>query len=215
MNTVHPADPVRLRVLVADGHRDRLEEVARAVASLGHEVISRETDLSDIGPVTAAEDPDVALVIVGEDSQRALATIGDIVQTATCPVIAILDIQDRRFVNEAAKRGLFAHITEAQDPEELQSSIDIVLRRFAEYHALEGAFARRAVTERAKGILMERHGIDEQAAFELLRTHARRTNRKIVDVAQAVIGSRQLLPRSPGGGRQEAVPDDPTDASSE
>ena len=44
----------------------------------------------------------------------------------------------------------------------MQSAIDIVLRRFAEYHDLEGAFARTAVTERAKGILMERHGIDEQ-----------------------------------------------------
>ena len=54
------------------------------------------------------------------------------------------------------------------DPQEMQSSIDIVLRRFAEYHALEGAFGRRAVTERAKGILMERHNIDEQTAFSML-----------------------------------------------
>jgi len=44
-----------------------------------------------------------------------------------------------------------------------------VLRRFAEYHDLQGAFGRRALTERAKGILMERHGIDEASAFEMLR----------------------------------------------
>ena len=81
-----------------------------------------------------------------------------------------------------------------QDPDELQSSIDIVLRRFAEYHALEGAFGRRAVTERAKGILMERHGIDEQAAFNMLREHARRHNRKMVDVAEEVVDTHQLLP---------------------
>jgi AmiR/NasT family two-component response regulator len=60
----------------------------------------------------------------------------------------------------------------------VQSAIDIVLRRFAEYHNLEGAFARRAVTERAKGILMERHNIDEQAAFDMLRDESRRTHRK-------------------------------------
>jgi response regulator NasT len=75
----------------------------------------------------------------------------------------------------------------------MQSSIDIALERFAEYHALEGAFGRRAVTERAKGILMERHAIDEQHAFELLRDHARRTNRKIVDVAESVLASHRLL----------------------
>jgi response regulator NasT len=59
----------------------------------------------------------------------------------------------------------------------LQSSLEVVLSRFAEYHGLEGAFARRAITERAKGILMERHGMDEKRAFTMLREEARRTNR--------------------------------------
>ena len=68
-----------------------------------------------------------------------------------------------------------------------QSSIDIVLRRFAEYHDLEGAFGRRAITERAKGILMERHSVDEAAAFEMLREHSRSTNSKLVDIASAVV----------------------------
>jgi response regulator NasT len=71
-----------------------------------------------------------------------------------------------------------------------------VLRRFTEYHNLEGAFGRRALTERAKGILMERHGIDEREAFTMLREQARRTNRKIVDVAEAVVASHPLLRNS-------------------
>jgi response regulator NasT len=71
-----------------------------------------------------------------------------------------------------------------------------VLSRFAEYQGLEGAFARRAITERAKGILMERHSMDEKRAFEMLRDEARRSNRKIVDVAEAVAMSVNLLPRS-------------------
>ena len=78
---------------------------------------------------------------------------------------------------------------------EWQSSIDIVLRRFAEYHDLEGAFGRRAVTERAKGILMERHSVGEDAAFQLLRAHARSKNRKLVDVATAVVDGHALLPK--------------------
>jgi ANTAR domain-containing protein len=75
----------------------------------------------------------------------------------------------------------------------MQSAIDIVLRRFAEYHDLEGAFGRGAVTERAKGILMERHNIDEQAAFNMLRETARRTNRKLVDIVENVVSVRSLL----------------------
>ena len=89
-------------------------------------------------------------------------------------MIVLLHAPDPAFVKEASKRGVFAHISDA-DVEDWQSSIDIVLRRFAEYHDLEGAFGRRALIERAKGILMERHSIDENSAFELLREHSRST----------------------------------------
>jgi response regulator NasT len=88
-------------------------------------------------------------------------------------------------------------VVDGGDPEELQSSIDVVLKRFAEYHNLEGAFGRRAVTERAKGILMERHSVDDQRAFEMLRDEARRSNRKLIELAEAVTVSVNLLPRSP------------------
>jgi AmiR/NasT family two-component response regulator len=114
------------------------------------------------------------------------------VHEAACPVIAVLDVKDRGFINEAAKRGIFAYVADG-DSQEMQSSIDIVLRRFAEYHNLEGAFGRRAITERAKGILMERHDVDEQTAFTMLRDAARRTSRKLVDIADAVVTSRSML----------------------
>jgi AmiR/NasT family two-component response regulator len=165
----------RLRVLVSDGPGVRLDEVTRTIAGLGHDVIARESSLPDVARITATERPDVAVVIVHEGTAKALQLIDRIVHEAACPVIAVLDVQDGAFINEAAQRGIFAYIAHGHDPQEMQSSIDIVLRRFAEYHALEGAFGRRAVTERAKGILMERHGIDEQAAFDMLRNEARRT----------------------------------------
>jgi AmiR/NasT family two-component response regulator len=92
------------------------------------------------------------------------------------------------------------------DPEELQGAVDIVLRRFAEFHRLEGALGRRALTERAKGILMERYGIDEREAFELLRSHSRRTNRKLIDVAEAVSTSHLLLARQPAPASTNSQP---------
>lgn len=189
-----PTSITRLRVLVCDGPGVRLDEVTRTVAGLGHDVIARESSLPDVARITATERPDVAVVIVHEGTEKALQLIDRIVHEATCPVIAVLDVQDRLFINEAAKRGIFAYIANGPGAEEMQSSIDIVLRRFAEYHDLEGAFGRRAVTERAKGILMERHDIDEQAAFSMLRDQARRSNRKLIDVADAVVASRAMLP---------------------
>src|SRR5712691_3986219 len=185
-----------LRVLIANERKDRLALVAPIVAALGHEVIAREIRVEDVGPVTARERPDVALVRLGESSDHALELIDKIVREAACPVIALLHASNPEFVMEASKRGVFAYITD-REGEDWQSSIDIVLRRFAEYQDLAGAFGRRAVTERAKGILMERHSIDEAQAFERLRAHARDSNRKLIDVVTAVVDSYRLLPSSP------------------
>jgi AmiR/NasT family two-component response regulator len=181
----------RSRVLITDGLASQQEEVIRTVTSLGHEVVGAGPSLNGDHP-TSSEPPDVALVIVGEDSDEALDRIRTIVREAACPVIAILDVQDRAFIDKAARIGIFS-IAHVGDLEETQSSMDIALQRFADYHALQGAFERRAVTERAKGILMERGSLDEQHAFHLLREHARRTNRKVVDVAGSILESHRLL----------------------
>ena len=183
-----------LRVLIANERKDRLALVAPIVVALGHEVIAREIEVQDVGAVTARERPDVALVGLGESSEHALDLIDKIVREAACPVIALLHSPDPDFVKEASKRGVFAQISDA-DVQDWQSSIDIVLRRFAEYHDLQGAFGRRAVIERAKGILMERHSIDADAAFEMLRERSRVDNRKLVDLATAVVDGHRLLPK--------------------
>lgn len=183
----------RLRVLIADESAERLAVLAAAVRGLGHEIVAAEMEVVDAGPATAREHPDVALVALGQSNTHALEMISKIVAEAECPVIAVLAATDSSFVQEAAKRGIFAYVVEA-DQGALESALEIVLLRFAEYHGLEGAFGRRAVIERAKGILMERHQLDEREAFELLRQHARRNNQKIVEVSNAVIDGAVHLP---------------------
>jgi len=189
---------LQLRILVADGSQARLDRVAEVVTRLGHEVLAKESNIEAVADLTEREPVDVAIVVVGENSAHALELIGRLVREATCPVIALLDVEDVAFIREAAKRGVFAYLTngEAQD-DQFESAIEVVLHRFAEYHDLEGAFGRRALTERAKGILMERHSIDEEAAFDMLREHSRRSNRKLIDVAQAVLDAQALLPNKP------------------
>lgn len=183
-----------LRVLIANERKDQLAVVAPMVTNLGHEVIAREIDVADVGVVTARERPDVALVGLGKSSAHALALIDKIVQEAACPVILLIHAPDPAFVKEASKRGIFAHIND-DEVDDWQSAIDIVLRRFTEYHDLEGAFGRRAVIERAKGILMERHSVDDAVAFEMLRDQSRRANTKLADVAATVVDGHRLLPK--------------------
>lgn len=181
-----------LRILIANERRDRLERIASVVVELGHEVIARELELDDVAAASEREHPDLALVGLGVDGVQALELISEIVGEATCPVIALLEAEDPAWVDLAAKRGIFAYIVDG-NLDEIRSTIDITLRRYAEYRGLEGAFARRAVIERAKGIMMASRAIDERKAFELLRSQSQRSGRKLVEVAEAVLESHTLL----------------------
>ena len=185
-------DQKNLRVLIANERRDRLELLAQVVIGLGHDVIAREIEVSEVATATTRESPDVALVGLGSSADHALELISEIVREASCPVIAILHADDPAYVHEAAKRGVFAYIIDGS-PNELQNAIDITLQRFAEYQSLQGAFGRRATIEQAKGILMARHAIDASTAFERLRDHSQHNGRKLSDVAAAVVESHLLL----------------------
>ena len=181
-----------LRILIANERKDRLERIATIVTGLGHEVISRELEVADVAAATEREHPDLAFVGLGISGEHALDMISEIVREASCPVIALLESDDPVWVNEAAKRGIFAYIVDGR-ADEMQSTIDITLRRYAEYANLEGAFARRAVIERAKGIMMARQSIDESKAFELMRSQSQRSGQKLFDIAKAVVDSHLLL----------------------
>jgi AmiR/NasT family two-component response regulator len=86
----------------------------------------------------------------------------------------------------------------------VQGAIEVAVRRYRESRKLhekvdqlEGALGRRAVIERAKGILMERHGVGDREAFELLRDHSRASGRRVVEIAQSVLDGHPLLPKRP------------------
>jgi AmiR/NasT family two-component response regulator len=159
-------------------------------------VIASEIEIRKAAAATARERPDVALVVLGPSSEHALQLIGEIVHEAACPVIALLSEKDPAYIREAAKRGVFAYIVDT-DSEELQSAIEITLLRFSEFDSLQGAFSRRAVIEQAKGILMERHKIDKDQAFEMLRSRSQTSGHKLIDLAEATVESYLLLPPPP------------------
>jgi AmiR/NasT family two-component response regulator len=186
----------QLRVLLASEREEHMLLIATVVESLGHSVIATSTDVSRVGELTAHEHPDVALVRLGESSTHALGLIDRIAREDSCPVIALVSGRDRRFVDSAAKLGVFAYVVDGHE-DDLQGALDITLSRFREYHNLKGAFGRRAVIERAKGIIMERHQVDEQQAFGLLHDHSRHSGRKLADIAQSIVSGHLLLPAKP------------------
>jgi response regulator NasT len=189
-----------LRVLIADEDRSALDGLAGLLRELGHEVLCKAVSVQESAEVIATEDPDVAMVRLHRDEDHALRLIQQIVEYASGPVIVLLDEDDTDFIPVAAEAGIDA-FAQPVTRGTVQGAIEVAMRRHAEIEALgekveqlETALERRATIERAKGILMERHGLDDAAAFELLRSRARATNSKVVDLARAVADGHALLP---------------------
>ena len=176
-----------LRVLVADEDRDQLVPVSEAIERLGHEVIALAVEPGETARATHEHRPDLAIVALHEDKEHALELIEQIVDEATCPVCLLAKQPSREFLSKAARHGIFAHL-DSTDATELSGGIDIAVERYRQFRDLLGAFDRRARIERAKGLLMERHGIGPDEAFERLRRHARDTRRPIMGVVEDVLG---------------------------
>jgi response regulator NasT len=192
-----PLEQKSLRVLVANEDRTRLDNLAEVAKELGEEIVAREVSPTEIAAAAQEVGPDIALVgLHDHHTEHALELIAELVREGICPVIAVLDGEDPTFIDAAAEGGIFAYVT-SLDPDALQGALAVAMKRFRETQALEGAIGRRAVIERAKGVLMERHSVDDAAAFEMLRDNARRSGRKVVDVSQEMLRSHSLLREKP------------------
>jgi len=203
-----------LRVLIANQRSDRLELLAQVVTGLGHEVIAREIHVSDVAALTARERPDVALVGLGESAEHALHLISEIVSEAFCPVIALLETFDGDWVNEAASRGVFAYIVDSR-PEELQSAIDITLRRFGEYQHLQGAFERRnadTLREAERTRAQQRHvlelhdGVVQSLSVAQLALELDRRDESREALLKALENTRAIVSRTLDELGQQGVP---------
>jgi AmiR/NasT family two-component response regulator len=196
-------DPERgsgLRVLAADEDQRALDATAAVLRGLGHEVTALAIGVREAADLIAADEPDLSLVVVHDDHEHALSLVDELNEYSSGPVIVVLTEADSELVRRAAERGIDA-FAQTMDPTAIQSAIELAMKRHGELQALtdkvdqlQGALERRAIIERAKGIVMERQSIDERDAFELLRAHARSRNARVVDIARAVADGHALLP---------------------
>ena len=201
-NGDHDGDLRGMKVLLADQDEGALRIAAALVRDLGHEVAELAVGVQEAAELIARDDPDLSIVVVYEDDSYALDLIEEIAEYARGPVIAMVEKEDPEFVSAAAKRGIYAYAREVM-ADSIQSAIEVAVRRQAEkrelaeqVERLETALERRALIERAKGILMERHNIGEREAFDRLRDHARSRNRTVVDVSASVAEGHALLPKA-------------------
>jgi hypothetical protein len=97
-------------------------------------------------------------------------------------------------------RAAADHASLVADADAIDRVVALAREQFDELQRLRATVARQAVVERAKGVLMARQRIGEEKALELLRRHARSSNRRLVDIATAVLETHALFGDPQGGG---------------
>jgi len=202
-NTTGTTSETNIRILLANEREEDLRALGDVLDGLGHEVTPFAVSVQEAIELIAREEPDLAFVVIDGDDQHGLALISETVEYASGPVlVTVRETEDPSTIARAAEMGIAGYV-DSWAPEDVQAAIEVAMRRYREdlrlnekVSQLESALERRAVIERAKGILMERHSLGERDAFELLRDHARSGGRRVVDVAQSVLDGHALLPRS-------------------
>lgn len=189
-----------MRVILVDDDLARLDLLDAALTAAGHRVIGRFDPADDL---TAAVDsllPDIVLIDVDSPSRDTLESLGQISRDRPRPIVLFAKASDPDTIRRAMAAGVSAYVVDGMTAARLAPVIEVAIARFREYQALREELhstklklADRRDVERAKGLLMKRKGLDENAAYEALRRMAMDRNIKLGEIARSLIAAADLL----------------------
>ena len=188
-----------LRVLIADDDGLTLMALRKALMGMGHQVVGEAADGEQTLELARVTSPDLAILDIRMPKMEGIEAARLLQQQRPTPVIMLSAHTESGLGSEAAGAGAHAYIVKPFTSEQIKLAIELALTKFEQECALQQeldranqALADRKVVERAKGILMRQTGLDEEAAYLRLQKTARSENKKIVEIANALILADQL-----------------------
>jgi response regulator NasT len=189
-----------LRILVIDELQQRAADICRGLILAGHQVAAVLPSSVDLPEHVAAIRPDVILIETDAPSRDTLEHLAAMERDAPRPVVVFARESDNGIIRDAVAAGVSAYVVDGLEPARLKPIIDVALARFEAHQSLrqelaeaKGKLSDRKRIDRAKGILMKRRGLDEEAAYGALRKLAMNRGKPLGEVAQEVIDMAELL----------------------
>jgi response regulator NasT len=189
-----------LRILVLDENAIRRAILEAGLLEAGFENVRILTDMKGLIDQIYVIDPDVIVIDLENPSRDVLEQMFQVSRLVRRPIAMFVDQSDRATIEAAIDAGVSAYIVDGLKKERVRPILDMTISRFRAFEALRvelettrSALKERKLIDRAKGILMKTKGLDEDAAYKLLRRTAMNQNRKIVDVAESLISAFDLL----------------------
>jgi two-component system, response regulator / RNA-binding antiterminator len=144
--------------------------------------------------------PDMIIVDAESEARDSLEHVVMATRDARCPIVLFTNDNDTTHVKDAVAAGVSAYIVAGLSPERIRPILDVAMARFEHEQGLRSELADaktelqdRKVIDRAKGLLMQRQALTEQAAFEKLRKAAMDTGLRMGEVAQRMLDAADLL----------------------
>ena len=190
----------RLRIAIVDESSARAAVIEEGLRDAGLSDIATLTDRRGLVARLAALEPDVVLMNLENPSRDTLEESFLVSRSLGKPIAMFVDQSDEQSNFAAVDAGVSAYIVDGFKKERIKPILDLAVRRFQAFSKLQeelaeakNQLAERRTIDRAKAILMKRRNIDEPAAYALLRSHAMQSNRRIVEVAEALVTADNLM----------------------
>ncbi len=187
-----------LRVLIADDEAVIRLGLRTMLEDHGYQVVGEAGDGPRALDLVEKVRPDLVFLDIKMPSATGLEVARTLLGVHAIPVIILTAYSDRSFVDEAKDAGVLTYLVKPIQENELIPAIELAMARFREIQTLrqeigdlQEALRTRKVVERAKGILMRVHGIDEAEAFARIQRQSRTSRRAMTTVAEEIIRSEQ------------------------
>ncbi len=181
-----------LRVVIADDDGVTLMVLRKTLAEMGHQVVGEAADGQQAVALVKEHSPDLAVLDIRMPTMDGLAASRAIQETHPTAVIVLSAYSEAGLGNEAANSGADAYLVKPFTAQQLAPAIELALANKKKFCQMNEQLETRKLVERAKGILMRQTGMDEEGAYLTLQKAARNENKKMSDVARAVILANQL-----------------------
>ncbi|MGR8935293.1 MAG: ANTAR domain-containing response regulator [Gammaproteobacteria bacterium] len=188
------------RILLIDEYSERAEKLQAALADSGYQVSAVISSDGNWRQRILNDDSDIVLINMDSPNRDTFEYLSGLKKSHPKPVVMFSNDDDRAIIQEAVKAGVSAYIADGFNAGRLRPILDVAVARFTEFQAmreeLEAAKAKlteRKLVDKAKGILMQQKGMDEDTAYRTLRKLAMDRNMKIAEVAEQFIQFSNLL----------------------
>ncbi len=189
-----------IRILIAEDNDLVSLTLEEQLKGLGYDVIGIARSGSEAVSMALRLRPDLIIMDIRMPEMDGTEAATRIHDQIAVPIIMLTAYADRETVRRAEAAGALAYLVKPVSEHEFPPAINIALARFREIQALrtqvtdlEESLEARKLIERAKGILMQRLGLNERDAYERLRQRARDKRTRMKDIAQAIIEAEELL----------------------